>query len=140
MIRGSDKLDMTTLSKRNADDVALEMEDVSVGVPEAYNIDEIPGEIRDAWLTATACAEKAGAKSIETIQSTKVRFISLDGCVDALKKAEAQLIQISRPRATQLYRWLLETDLALKGSHSRPERARLALETLIFRLSRQARG
>lgn len=59
---------------------------------------------------------------------------------DALKKAEAQLIQISRPRATQLYRWLLETDLALKGSHSRPERARLALETLIFRLSRQARG
>ena len=55
------------------------------------------------------------------------------------QKAEQQLKQISRPRASQLYQWLLETDLALKGSHSAPNRARLALEKLIFRLARQAR-
>jgi len=56
-----------------------------------------------------------------------------------LQKAEQQLKQISRPRASQLYQWLLETDLSLKGSHSAPSRARLALEKLIFRLAKQAR-
>lgn len=58
---------------------------------------------------------------------------------DALQKAEKQLKQISRPRATQLYRWLLETDLSLKGSHSSPQRARFALETLILRLARNTK-
>ena len=53
---------------------------------------------------------------------------------ETLQKAQQQLKQLGRDRASQLYRWLLETDLALKGSHSSPEMARLALEHLIMRM------
>ena len=37
-----------------------------------------------------------------------------------LSKAESQLRQIGRVRAARLYRWLLDADLALKGSSSSP--------------------
>ncbi len=53
-------------------------------------------------------------------------------------KAETQLRQLGRQRSVQLYRWVLETDLALKGVSSSPQRARVALEQLIARLSRVA--
>ena len=56
----------------------------------------------------------------------------LDPAVRAMK-------QMSRERTRRLYRWLLETDLALKGSHSSPVRSRFALEQIIFRLAKQAR-
>ena len=54
-----------------------------------------------------------------------------------LSAAEGQLKQIGRPRAKQLYRWLLAADLQLKGYNSGKERARRVLETLIVRLARQ---
>jgi DNA polymerase-3 subunit delta len=54
-----------------------------------------------------------------------------------LEKTERQLKQLGRERAGRLYRWLLEADLALKGSHSAPQRARLVLELLLLRLSSQ---
>jgi DNA polymerase III subunit delta len=57
-----------------------------------------------------------------------------------LSPAEAQLRQIGRPRAKQLYRWLLAADLAMKGHNSTKDRARRELETLIVRLSGQTRG
>ncbi len=57
----------------------------------------------------------------------------------ALEKAREQLLQIGRQRGSQLLRWLLETDLALKGTHSSPQRGRIALEMLIFRLARGAK-
>jgi hypothetical protein len=53
-------------------------------------------------------------------------------------KAERQLKQIGRARGKQLYRWLLEADLAMKGASSSPPRARLVLEQLIVRLSAAA--
>lgn len=53
----------------------------------------------------------------------------------ALGRAEQQLKQLGRHRAGRLYRWLLETDLALKGTHSSPHRARFALERLIFQMA-----
>jgi DNA polymerase-3 subunit delta len=56
----------------------------------------------------------------------------------ALKQAEEQLRQIGRQRANQLFQWLLETDLALKGTHASPHRGRIALEKLILRLARQS--
>jgi len=56
----------------------------------------------------------------------------------ALERAEKQLKQIGRHRAGRLYQWLLEADLALKGSHSAPERARFVLERLFARLAKQA--
>jgi DNA polymerase-3 subunit delta len=52
-----------------------------------------------------------------------------------LDKTERQLRQIGRQRAKQLYGWLLEADLALKGASSSGDRARLVLEQLIVRLS-----
>ena len=56
-----------------------------------------------------------------------------------LKDAQRQLRQIGRQRAGELYRWLLETDLALKGSHSQADRARLKLEQLLLRLAKETK-
>src|SRR5208283_1177970 len=52
-----------------------------------------------------------------------------------LSKAEGQLRRLGRPRAGQLYHWLLDADLALKGTSSSPTRARLLLEEFVVRLS-----
>jgi len=57
----------------------------------------------------------------------------------ALENAERQLKQLSQQRAGQLYRWLLDADLALKGSHSTPDRSRQVLEQLFVRMSTQLR-
>jgi DNA polymerase-3 subunit delta len=56
-----------------------------------------------------------------------------------LPEAEKQLRLIGRQRARKLHEWLLEADLALKGSHSHADRGRFVLEELIVRLSSQAR-
>lgn len=53
-----------------------------------------------------------------------------------IAKAEERLKQLGRHRAGKLYRWLLELDLALKGSHSQPDRARWALEQLVLRMAK----
>ncbi|MDZ4782695.1 MAG: DNA polymerase III subunit delta [Planctomycetia bacterium] len=50
-------------------------------------------------------------------------------------KVEKQLMRLGRQRGSQLLRWLLEADLAMKGSSSSNHRARLVLEELICRLS-----
>ena len=55
----------------------------------------------------------------------------------ALARAEKQLKQLGRARASKLHRWLLDADLALKGSHSTPQQARLVLELLIVRIGRR---
>jgi DNA polymerase-3 subunit delta len=57
-----------------------------------------------------------------------------------LGKVEPQLRKLGRARASQLYRWLLEADLALKGSSSSPARSRLVLEELIVRISAPTPG
>lgn len=54
-----------------------------------------------------------------------------------LEKAERQLRQLGRARAGQFYRWLLDADLALKGTHSADQRARFVLEQLFVRMSNQ---
>jgi DNA polymerase-3 subunit delta len=55
----------------------------------------------------------------------------------ALTDAERRLLQLGRQRTSQFYRWLLEADLALKLSHSSPQRGRLVLETLLLRMASQ---
>jgi DNA polymerase-3 subunit delta len=55
----------------------------------------------------------------------------------ALDTAEAQMRQLGARRAGKLYDWLIEADLALKSTSSSGERARLVLEQLFVRLSRQ---
>ena len=56
---------------------------------------------------------------------------------EAIANAQRQITQIGRERAGKIYRWLLEADLALKGSHSNPDRARFVLERLLLRMSNQ---
>jgi DNA polymerase-3 subunit delta len=57
---------------------------------------------------------------------------------EELQKAERQLRQLGRRRTNLLYRWLLRADLAMKLTHSQDDRARLLLEQLFIRMSRQA--
>jgi hypothetical protein len=55
-----------------------------------------------------------------------------------LGDAERQLRQIGRPRARQLYRWLLSSDLQIKDYNSSKPSARRVIELLILKLSKQA--
>ena len=50
-----------------------------------------------------------------------------------LDKASRQLKQLGRDRGEELYRWLLDTDLALKGASPLPPR--LVLENLLIRIA-----
>jgi DNA polymerase-3 subunit delta len=52
-----------------------------------------------------------------------------------LSKLDEQLRRLGRARAGHLHRWLLEADLALKGSSSAGVRSRIVLERLIVRIS-----
>jgi DNA polymerase III subunit delta len=52
-----------------------------------------------------------------------------------LDRAEPRMRRLGRPRVEKLSAVLLEIDRALKGSHSREDRGRLALEKLIFWLA-----
>jgi len=58
----------------------------------------------------------------------------------ALAQARDALTQLGARRARRLPVWLLELDLALKGEAARGLRARLAIERLFCRLSRQLAG
>ena len=82
-------------------------------------------------------AERQG-KQAEAPRGSGGRRIPRLAQKGTLQRAERQLIQMGRDRAGQLYRWLLEADLALKGSHSSPDRARFVLEQLILRLAKQS--
>ncbi len=53
-----------------------------------------------------------------------------------LDEAERNMMQLGRERTGQLYRWLLEADLAIKGSRSGRNGPRMVLEQLIMRLSK----
>jgi len=87
----------------------------------------------------------AAARLFEQAEQTG-RRISLRAALEQtgmppfkLSSAEGQLKQIGRPRAKQLYRWLLAADLDLKGYNSSKDRARRVLETLVVRLAKEAK-
>jgi DNA polymerase-3 subunit delta len=60
------------------------------------------------------------------------------GITYRVQESEEQLKQITRPRGRQILDWLVKIDLALKGRNSRGHKARLMLEELIVKLSKQA--
>lgn len=78
-------------------------------------------------------AERAGSKIPLREALTRAGF--RDWPIGSLAAAEKRLIQLGRHRAAKLYRWLLELDLALKGSHSPDDRARWALEQLLLKMA-----
>jgi DNA polymerase-3 subunit delta len=81
-------------------------------------------------------AERAGRKMPLREALSQAGF--RDWPIGSLAAAEKRLMQLGRKRAGQLYRWLLELDLALKGSHSQDDRARWALEQLVLRMAKLA--
>ncbi|HZZ27039.1 MAG TPA: hypothetical protein VFE46_03450 [Pirellulales bacterium] len=97
-----------------------------------------------AMMSGSLRRMAAATRIIEQAESQRRRITLADALREAgmtpkkfvLDKAERQLRQIGRQRAQNLYGWLLEADLALKGTSSSGERARLVLEQLIVRLSR----
>ncbi|MDA1052218.1 MAG: DNA polymerase III subunit delta [Planctomycetota bacterium] len=87
----------------------------------------------------------AATRIYQEAERTKQRMPLRDALIQAgiphwnrkgLERAESQLKQLGRGRAGRIYQWLLETDLALKGSHSNPHRARFALEQLFLRMAK----
>lgn len=77
---------------------------------------------------------RSGAKP--TIRDVLLEAGFKDWPPGSLAKAEARLKQITSQRAGQIYRWLLELDLALKGTHSNERRGRWAVEQLFFKLAK----
>jgi DNA polymerase-3 subunit delta len=55
----------------------------------------------------------------------------------AIEPGQRAIMQLGRHRAGQLYGWLLDADLAMKGTNSSGDRPRLVLEELIVRLGKQ---
>ena len=51
-----------------------------------------------------------------------------------LDEAERNMKRLGRQRTGQLYRWLLDADLAIKGAKSKGDGPRMVLEDLIVRL------
>jgi DNA polymerase III subunit delta len=81
-------------------------------------------------------AERAGRKMLLREALAQAGF--RDWPIGSLAGAEKRLIQLGRKRAGKFYKWLLELDLSLKGSHSHDDRARWALERLLLRMAKAA--
>jgi DNA polymerase-3 subunit delta len=106
----------------------------------------LAGEVPIALLAQIGSTLRRFAAASRLVQQAEAqrRRISLRQALEeagfkpfAIGKAEVQLRQLGRARASKLYTWLLEADLALKGTSSSPARARLMLEQLIVRMNRQ---
>lgn len=89
----------------------------------------------NAAVRAFEAAERQGRKPAlrESLQSAGFN----DWPKGTLAAAEERLKQLGRDRAGRLYRWLLDLDLSLKGSHSPEDRARFALEQFFLRMAKK---
>ena len=87
------------------------------------------------FAAATRLIAQAEASGRKVILRQALEGAGVQSRAFILEKAERQLKQVGRQRGASLYRWLLEADLALKGSSSSPARARIVLEQLVCRLS-----
>lgn len=83
-------------------------------------------------------AERAGGKIPLREALTQAGF--RDWPIGSLAAAEKRLQQLGRNRAGQFYRWLINLDLSLKGTHSPDDRARWALEQLLLRMARTSKA
>lgn len=88
------------------------------------------------FTTATRAFERAERQNKRSASlKSALRDAGFRGSDNALQQAERQLKRIGRQRAGKLTGWLLELDLALKGTHSADQRGRLAIEQFLVRLS-----
>jgi DNA polymerase III subunit delta len=107
----------------------------------------LSGEVPIALLGQISASLRRFAAATRLVEQAEAarRTVSLRQALEQaglkpflLGKAEGQLRQLGRFRASNLYHWLLNADLALKGTSSSPIRSRLVLEELIVRLSAPA--
>jgi DNA polymerase-3 subunit delta len=107
------------------------------------------GEKPHGLLPQMASSLRRFATAMELIESAEAQrqrlpvrnALSQSGVLPfKLNDAERQLRQIGRSRAKQLTRWLLAADLAIKGHNSADGAARIELERLIVRLSKEGSG
>ena len=105
----------------------------------------LAGEVPIALLAQIGASLRrlAAATRLLALAEAAGRRLTLRGALEevgvkpfVLAKSEGQLRQLGRRRAEQLNRWLLETDMALKGGSAAP--ARIVLEQLIARLAAPA--
>lgn len=86
-----------------------------------------------AAATAIEVAEQVGGRASLSTALVKAGMPKFK-----LGDSERQLRQLGRVRARELAQWVLESDMALKSHNSSPQRARVELERLIVRLSKEA--
>ena len=92
-----------------------------------------------AQISASLRRLAAATRLLLTAESTGRRMTLRDALLQAgiksfiVEKAERQLRRLGRERGSQLYGWLLEADLALKGASDLSPR--MVLERLILRLA-----
>jgi DNA polymerase-3 subunit delta len=82
-----------------------------------------------AFEQAEAAGRRISLRQAVTESSAKVWPQMLD-------EAERNMKQLGRERTGQIYRWLLEADLAIKGTKSKGNGPRMVLEELIVRLGK----
>jgi DNA polymerase-3 subunit delta len=104
----------------------------------------LSGEVPIALMGQVAASLRRLAAAVRLLEQAELtgRRSSLRQALEqagvkpfVLAKTEGQLRRLGRARAAQLYHWLLDADLALKGTSSSPARARLLLEEFVVRLS-----
>ena len=96
------------------------------------------------FATATQCFQPPRNSSPESIANALQAALQQAGVRDwpkgNLRSSATQLKQLGSARAKQLLTWLLEADLALKGSHANIHRARFVLEQLFLKMSKAAKS
>ena len=88
------------------------------------------------FTAATRIIQHAEADKRKIPLSSALEQVGVKTWPVAMQKAERQLKQLGRARAGQMLHWLLDADLALKGSSSAPHRARFVLEQLIAKMAK----
>ena len=87
----------------------------------------------NAAVRVHEAAERAGKRP--TLRDSLLAAGFNDWPQGTLAAVEGRLKQLGRDRAGKLYRWLLDIDLSLKGTHSQADRARFALEHLFLKMA-----
>ncbi|HEY2146446.1 MAG TPA: hypothetical protein VGH32_00820, partial [Pirellulales bacterium] len=97
---------------------------------------QIAWRFRQLAAAARIAVQTAGAGGRVNLRQA-LEQVGVKTWQGAMDKAEGNLRQLGARRAAKLYRWLVEADVALKGSSSSGDRARLVIEQLFVRMSKQ---
>jgi DNA polymerase III subunit delta len=89
------------------------------------------------YAAATRLADLAQAENRRADLKSLLTEVGIKTWPAAMQAAESHIKQIARPRGRKILSWLLDIDLALKGRNSSGHKARLMLEELVVKLSKQ---